>query len=150
MKIKKNSKLINIWHKVLKHHILFFWDPVFLYMAIIFYLSSIPEPPIPGFIIKIFSTKTGLVLHFFEYFILSFLTSIALRHSKHSFFNKHHYLLAILIASLYGISDEIHQIFVPGRFATISDALINIVGAGFAQFIRWLLKKEKTIIDKII
>jgi len=146
MKIKKNNKLRIIWHKILKHNIFFFWTPVFLYMAIIFYFSSTTKPPIPELWI---STKTYL-LHFIEYSVLSFIIGIALRHSKHPFLNKHHYVLAIVIAGLYGISDEFHQAFVPGRFATISDAFMDFVGALATQLIRWLLKQEKTIIDKVI
>jgi len=38
-------------------------------------------------------------------------------------------LLAFVICVLYAISDETHQIFVPGRSAQISDVLIDSVGA---------------------
>jgi len=35
---------------------------------------------------------------------------------------------ALLLSLLYGISDEAHQYFIPGRFASFSDLLLNLVG----------------------
>jgi VanZ family protein len=36
---------------------------------------------------------------------------------------------ALLLAVLYGASDEFHQSFVPGRTMTISDLLVDLIGA---------------------
>ncbi len=36
--------------------------------------------------------------------------------------------MGIILAIIYGISDEIHQLFVPGRFASTKDILINSFG----------------------
>ncbi len=45
---------------------------------------------------------------------------------------KHHlFALAFVIAFLYGVSDEIHQYFVPGRRADILDVVANGIGAFF-------------------
>lgn len=38
--------------------------------------------------------------------------------------------LSLLIAGLYGVSDEVHQYFVPGRSASAYDALADVLGAG--------------------
>ena len=40
-------------------------------------------------------------------------------------------LLPILFSFLYAITDEIHQIFVPGRSAQFRDVLIDTLGASF-------------------
>lgn len=37
--------------------------------------------------------------------------------------------LAVLLASLYGVADEVHQAFVPGRSADALDWLADTVGA---------------------
>lgn len=37
--------------------------------------------------------------------------------------------ISILICFLYAISDEIHQIFIPGRSGQITDILIDTIGA---------------------
>ncbi len=38
--------------------------------------------------------------------------------------------LAVLLASLYGVSDEVHQAYVPGRSADLFDWVADTVGAG--------------------
>ena len=38
-------------------------------------------------------------------------------------------LISILSSSIYGISDELHQYFVPYRQADVMDALANILGS---------------------
>ncbi|MBE7552369.1 MAG: VanZ family protein [Anaerolineales bacterium] len=38
-------------------------------------------------------------------------------------------LLAFALAALYGISDEIHQLFVPGRHGQVADVLFDAAGA---------------------
>lgn len=37
--------------------------------------------------------------------------------------------LAVLIAFLFGISDEVHQYFVPNRSADVMDVVADVVGA---------------------
>ena len=37
--------------------------------------------------------------------------------------------LSVISASLYGISDEIHQSFVPFREAEVADAIADMIGA---------------------
>jgi VanZ family protein len=53
-------------------------------------------------------------------------------------------LLSILSASLYGISDEIHQYFVPFREADIFDGIADIIGAvcGVYFYRLWLRRKQ--------
>ena len=43
------------------------------------------------------------------------------------------------ITTAYGLIDEFHQLFVPGRYASLTDVLLNLVGvaAGTLAF-RWL------------
>ena len=93
-----------------------------MYAGLIFYLSSLPSDKI-----KIASSMPDYILHFIEYGIFVFL---AFR-----FINKYwpnaklHYLTALIIIILFGASDEWHQSFVPGRFATVSDFLADTLGA---------------------
>lgn len=37
--------------------------------------------------------------------------------------------LAVLLATLFGVSDEVHQYFVPGRHADVLDVVADLVGA---------------------
>lgn len=50
----------------------------------------------------------------------------------------HSALVALLLSSLYAISDEYHQTFVPGRNGTLADVLVDGVGMVLALGI-WLL-----------
>ena len=38
-------------------------------------------------------------------------------------------LAAVLIAAVYGVSDEFHQSFIPGRNASVSDIVADTIGA---------------------
>ena len=42
---------------------------------------------------------------------------------------------ALAIAALYGLSDEFHQSFVPGRTMTVVDLAFDVVGAGAALLV---------------
>jgi VanZ family protein len=42
---------------------------------------------------------------------------------------------ALLLAVLYGASDELHQSFVPGRTMTINDLLVDLIGASLTMVV---------------
>ena len=48
-------------------------------------------------------------------------------------------LLSVVSASLYGISDEIHQSFVPFRDAEVADVIADILGAFSGVYLYQLL-----------
>ena len=41
-------------------------------------------------------------------------------------------VLAFLVTVIYGISDELHQLYVPGRVGSVSDGFADALGAGLA------------------
>ncbi len=97
------------------------WLPVVAWAALIFALSSIPN----------FSTAEGVLgavlssgAHAVEYAIFGALLLRALDAR----------LVAFAAGFAYAITDEIHQSFVPGRFASGLDLLVDAVGllAGIA------------------
>jgi VanZ family protein len=49
------------------------------------------------------------------------------------------WLVALLLAALYGLSDEYHQSFVPGRTATPLDWATDVTGAALSWWalLRW-------------
>ncbi len=57
--------------------------------------------------------------------------------------------ISIATATLYGISDEIHQYFVPFRQADILDAVANTVGStcGVYLYYRWNAQKKPPSFD---
>ncbi|MEZ0537031.1 VanZ family protein [Caldicellulosiruptoraceae bacterium PP1] len=155
------------------------WILVFLWMVLIFYLSSQPSVESNNLskkttkaIIKIVENKdvknkniyidkkvihlNDIVrdyAHFFLYLILSILlcNALFLSNKKILYIS----ILSILISLLYSITDEIHQIFVPGRGSQIQDVLIDVSGAFLGAIIYILFinifKKVKTFyIHKIL
>ena len=54
---------------------------------------------------------------------------------------KYSLFMSILLSFLYACTDEIHQIFVPGRSAQFRDVLIDTLGASFGAIITYLIVK---------
>ncbi len=46
-------------------------------------------------------------------------------------------ILSILFAGLYGLTDEFHQSFTPGREPRIRDVAFDTIGASLAMLIIW-------------
>jgi len=44
-------------------------------------------------------------------------------------------ILAVLISFMYGVSDEVHQMFTQGRESRFRDTVIDGVGAGIATYL---------------
>jgi len=99
------------------------WGPVGAYAALIFFLSSLKgSRPFPLF------PHGDKVLHALLYLPFGFLTLRAARVSL-----GHRWLGALLgsffVVSLYALSDEVHQLFVPGRTFSLWDWGADLLGA---------------------
>ena len=93
--------------------------------------------------IELLSFIIRKLAHFTEYLILGFLTINML--NKNDISKK--YLLSILICIIYATSDEIHQIFVPGRACQIRDVLIDSIGSITGVYLYKLISKRKKSIN---
>lgn len=99
--------------------------PAILWMILIFYMSSIPDLPSNKlFIIDFLFKKTA---HLFEYTVLFLLWYRAL--GKRSPFE------AMIISVVYAFSDEIHQLFVPGRTGLLRDVGIDSISIVVASLL---------------
>lgn len=112
---------------------LFAWGLVCGYAGLIFYLSSLPHPEdsLPSFV-RSFSDK---VLHVGEYAVLGGLCYLAIRWGTNGVLRAWAVPLAILLASLYGISDEVHQSYVPFRDSSWLDWVADTIGASIGAVI---------------
>ena len=63
------------------------------------------------------------------------------------FTNKKSLILSLIICLLYAISDEIHQMFVPGRAGQIRDVLIDFSGTTLGVISVWLIDRIKNVIN---
>jgi VanZ family protein len=114
------------------------WLPVILYCLAIYIQSDFPSPErIPSFQ---FSDK---VLHFLAYAVMGVLFYRAYQTLRIKDNLRMLTLLSVVSASLYGISDEIHQYFVPFRDADILDAVANTLGALCGVYLYHLFKAKR-------
>jgi VanZ family protein len=115
-------------HQRVMGQIFRYWLPLALYAGTIYYLSdqSHPQEKLPSFLFEEFSDK---VLHAVEYGILALLCYRAFRWAAGPVVARQAVLLAIVIASVYGMTDEVHQSFVPFRESGWEDWLADTIGA---------------------
>jgi VanZ family protein len=108
--------------------VFWYWGPVVGLAGVIFYLSALPHPEdqLPSFLFKEVSDK---VLHAVEYAGLGGLCYRAFRWGVNGQETSRALLFAIVTASLYGMTDEAHQLFVPFRESSWQDWLADTVGA---------------------
>jgi hypothetical protein len=104
------------------------WAAVFAWMGLIFLLSSrsdLPNltPGLPGL--------EEIGGHLTEYGVLAALLWWAL----HGTGLRYPATGALVLAVLYGMTDEIHQSFVPGRNMSVDDLMVDLIGASAALLI---------------
>ena len=101
------------------------WAPVVLWAGVIFALSSIPEL---GTGLGVWDTVLRKLAHTVEYAVFGGLLLRAVRSAP----------TALLLASAYAVTDEVHQTFVRGRHGSPVDWLIDTAGAalGVALLLR--------------
>ncbi len=102
--------------------ILIYWLPLFIYAAFIFYLSSLPGTTYPHLFLS-----ADKVFHFGEYCILGYLLAKAL--GQYQLKGKVLFVIAVSVCSVYGISDEFHQFFVPNRCSSGVDIIADVMGS---------------------
>ena len=128
---------------------IFAWGSVIIWMLVIFFLSHqqggassqlssgitekivrLLETLIPfQFDLKTLHMFVRKSAHFFAYFVLSMLLMNAFRAEQRTGYQR--VIWTITISVLYACSDEIHQLFIPGRSGEIRDVLIDSTGAIF-------------------
>lgn len=106
-----------------KKNAIILWGITIGYMIMIFYFSSLSGHLLP-FSIRDFDK----VLHFCVYSVLAFLFYLSFKKSGGK---RHVFLLSLLMTTMYAVIDEIHQLYVPGRVASLGDVAADIIG-GFS------------------
>ena len=111
----------------------------FAWMALLFYLSHQPSLETP----MLFPLQDK-VLHAGVYAVLGLLLLTAQPRQAQGY-NWRQVGISTLIASLYGLSDEIHQYFVPGRSTEVLDWVADTLGALMAaSLLAWLSRKWRS------
>ena len=92
--------------------------PAVLWMALIFFLSSRSDlPGVSNYFWEFLFKKSG---HLFVYFVLTLIWLYTLTKNK--------VVNSIVYTFAYAFTDEIHQLFVPGRTGMLRDVYIDLIG----------------------
>lgn len=105
--------------------------PALGYAAVIFWLSS-QSNPLP-FMPRVFWTSDKL-LHAVEYGGFAVVVTWGLDHVARTG-PRTAALLAVVVGAFYGLTDEIHQSFVPGRSADVRDWVADVAGASLGALL---------------
>ena len=145
---------------------IFIWILVVLWMGVIFYFSSMDSDAstdksrgiitstkiIEKYeekkteeekeeILKTTDIIVRKIAHGFEYLTLSILVCFLV--SEYSLNIKKILIISIIVCLLYSISDEIHQLYVPGRSCELMDVFIDNIGVSLGLIIFYLSGKKK-------
>lgn len=101
------------------------WLPAIVLMGTIFYISSQPAPEIFR---KKYIFSQDKFLHVGVYFTLAVLFARAFLWDGKDL-SKRWIWIAVGLSSLYGLTDEVHQAFVPERTSEFADWVADLVGA---------------------
>ena len=107
------------------------WGPVVVYMAAIYYGAALTLVPGPA------AQVSDTVLHMGGYAGLAIVTLRALARGRWSGVTYRGLGLALLIATVHGISVEVEQMFIPSRMAEWRDVGNDVAGSFAGLFAVW-------------
>lgn len=139
----------------------FWWILAILWCGMIFYQSSKPAVRSSlesGYITSLlnsfmkslfgegrFTIQNNFIrksAHFLEYLVLGSLLFNALKNSERL---KKTFILSVVLALIYAISDEVHQYFIPGRAMRAFDVGVDFLGIILGTGILFICSKKKLI-----
>jgi len=94
------------------------------FMLVIFLQSSSGKISLPDIGIDWFDK----IVHFFVFGLLAILMLRGIKIANNRVLQNHFVWISILTCIIFGATDEIHQLFVPGRFGSLSDWIADILG----------------------
>jgi VanZ family protein len=113
-------------------------------MALIFFLSSRADPQVPEFLLPV----PDKAMHALLYAGLGTLVARALAGGWFRPVTLKTAAVAVAVASIYGISDELHQYFVPSRQMDAADLVADAAGASFASIALYLASRSRAFRQK--
>lgn len=114
--------------------LVFRFGPALLMMAVIFLASDTRGADLPRFGVLDFAAKKGGHLVGYALLGLAYLHALVPQGPT----RPRMAALAVLLAALYGVTDEGHQSLTPGREPSARDVVVDTVGAGLGVGLRLL------------
>jgi VanZ family protein/glutaredoxin len=123
------------------------WVPVGLYGGAVYYLSSLSQVAVVG-------RLPDYLTHPLEYAGLTVLIVRALNGGLGRSISRRVFLGAVMLAVLYAVTDEIHQLRVPRRTASVkdvfSDALGAVLGVGIAEVLQRAMARRRPSLEVLL
>lgn len=138
-----NSLSVRLYRKIKNRTKLYIHIPLIAYWLFLFSLTTIPADAVP----VLFEIQDK-VEHFLAYMVLAILLNFTLHFQKRiQSAAAQSFLFTMIFIFLYAAVDEVHQIFIPGRYCDpldwIADSLGGIIGIILVRF--FILSAEKNI-----
>ena len=111
--------------------LLYLWGPAAVWMAVIFTVSSSSSLP------RLSAPGSGAAAHAFEYAVLAVAILRAVTGADLSRVTGGRVLQAVALSFAYGLTDEAHQSFVPGRTPELLDLAADAAGAAAGAATVW-------------
>lgn len=125
--------------KILRNKYIIYHLPWQLYIVVIFVLSSIPGNRLP----EIQFNMADKVVHFIIFGILGLLLARGLGVCQNTFCRTNYAIVSIMIGIGYGLIDEWHQAYVPGRYSSVSDWVADGLGIIVFVLLFWWWNRRK-------
>jgi len=109
-----------------------YWLPVLGYISLIFFFSSLHQPPDP---LKF--KHADKLYHLGEYGMFSLLVGRAFRFSVSPYSKLGAAVMTVAMVMMIAASDEYYQSFVPGRDSSIYDWMADSTAAVLACIVLW-------------
>ena len=121
-------------------HFFHYQFPALAWAAIIFIASSIPGPQLP----KLAHMVNDKIIHAGIYLVFGLLIyrAFAPRGNPDEFVWRR-VIFSVALVIIYGVSDEFHQGFVPGRTKDILDASADACGGLISALVVYLVSRRK-------
>ena len=109
--------------------------PALAWAILIFIASSFPGSTYP----EVNIAGIDKFVHFTIYATLCLFTYNAIRHQlRFPFLSRHAMIFSLVLTTLYGLSDEMHQLAVPGRSCDAWDLAADTLGGLVCLTIVWI------------
>jgi VanZ family protein len=110
------------------------WVTVFVWLAFVEVLTSLPGSALPS--LPPFPIRIDWVAHFSMYAVLGALLA---RVGVLENWSRRRLVLTVIMISLFGVLDELHQLFIPGRSAEVGDWAMDTLGSSIGfTVVRWV------------
>ncbi len=140
--MQSNSLGTRLYRTLKERRVILIYLPLAIYWGLLFIGTSIPGDVLP----KIFKLNDKIE-HFTAYFILAFIFNLALYfQEKNVKWSRLSFIYTIVFMALYALVDELHQLFVPGRYCDALDWTADFLGILLAVSLVYFFIKNIRIV----